>query len=93
MASDDEVFGAVAFLVASARDTVEATAAYGAFRLLDAAGRLAALAPDDAFLERVAREIEERKHLIMSDAAAFTAAIDSVLADVAGEAKRRNGAS
>jgi hypothetical protein len=89
-AADDALFDVVVFLVASARDVLEAPAAYGAFRLLDGAARLAAVAGGDPFLDRLAATIEARKQLIMSDRARFVEAVDEVLAEVATEAKRRN---
>jgi hypothetical protein len=88
-----ELFDVVAFLVASARDVLEAPAAYGAFRLLDGAARLATIVDGDPFLDRLATTIDSRKHLIMSDRARFVEAVDEVLGEVASEAKRRNFAT
>lgn len=87
---DEALFDVVVFLVSSARDVLEAPAAYGAFRLLDGAARLASVVEGDPFLERLAATIDRHQHLIMSDRTGFVEAVDEVLAEVATEAKRRN---
>lgn len=86
----DRLFDAIVFLVASARDTLAGTAAYGAFRLLDAVTRLAPLAGDDEYLAALAGRIEQGKRLLMDDADAFARELDALLEEVAAEAKRRN---
>jgi hypothetical protein len=82
-------FDLAVFLVASARDTLEATPAYGALRLVDAITRLAPLSDDD-FVRDLAAKAEQARSLLMDDAAAFAAALDELLSATAAEAKRRN---
>ena len=82
-------FDLAVFLVASARDTLEATPAYGALRLLDAITRLAPLS-DDEFVRELASTVEQTRGLLMEDSAAFAAALDELLAATAAEAKKRN---
>lgn len=89
-AQPDPAFSLAAFLVASARDALEGPPVYGAFRLLDAAGRVAATAPDDPFLAALRDRVEAEKHVVMSDRKAFAEWADRLLRDVAVEAKRRN---
>jgi hypothetical protein len=90
-ANDHEcLFDTVVFLVASARDTLAATPAYGAFRMLDAVTHLAPLAGEDDYLVALAARIERGKRLLMDDATAYTKELDALLEEVAAEAKRRN---
>jgi hypothetical protein len=84
-----EIFGLAAFLVASARDTLEATPAYGAFRLLEAAARLAR-ATDDAYLHAFAERISESNSLLLEDLEAYRRAVDALLVSIAEEVKARN---
>jgi hypothetical protein len=86
----DSIFDIAAFLIASARDAVEAPPVYGAFRMLDAAGRVAALAPGDAFLSELANRIEQHKRLVLESHGEYVRELDDVLIAVAAEAKRRN---
>ena len=82
-------FDVAAFLVASARDGLEAPPVYGALRMLEAVARL-----DDAtdpFLRRLRDRIEADKDLVMRDRGAFVTRLDELLADVAREAATRNG--
>lgn len=92
MSGERASFELVASAVASARDVIDAPPVYGAFRLLDLAGQIAEGSPGDAYLERLAREIRAYLGLVMTDQDRFVAAVDALLADVAGEALRRNAA-
>jgi Family of unknown function (DUF6092) len=87
--SGADVFDVAAFLVASARDTLEATPSYGAFRMLEAVSRLAALT-DDAFLRELAGRIKETNPGLMDDPVGYRSAVDELLVLVAHEAKARN---
>jgi Family of unknown function (DUF6092) len=87
--------GLAAYLVASARDCLEAPAVYGAYRLLEATSRLAelAVAEGDPFLVETKQAIDRNKDLLMRDQKAFVAWLDELLEAVATEVKRRNLAS
>jgi hypothetical protein len=89
MAEAESLFDVAVFLVASARDAVEAPPAYGALRMLDAVARLAPLA-DDAFLAELATRIATSRSLLMADRDAYVAALDELLEAVATETRRRN---
>jgi len=84
-----EIFDVAAFLVASARDTLEATPAYGAFRMLEAVARLAG-ATEDAYLRSLAVRIRESNTLLLEDLEAYRLAVDVLLVSIAEEAKARN---
>lgn len=88
-AEPDPAFELAVFLVASARDALEATPAYGA-SLLDALARLAPLVPGDTYVHALADRITRTRELMMEDAEAYAAELDALLEDVAAEAKRRN---
>lgn len=83
-------FEVAAFLVASARDSLEAPPVYGALRMLEAVVRLDD--GGDPFLGRLRDRIEADKDLVMRDRSAFVTRLDELLADVAREAATRNGA-
>jgi Family of unknown function (DUF6092) len=81
-----------AYLIASARDCLEAPPVYGAFRLLEGVSRLVELVKgdDDAFLAELKRTVDARKELVMRDRAEFVAWLEDLLENVAVEVKRRN---
>lgn len=88
---EEEILPLVSFLVSSARDTVEAPAIYGAFRLVDAASRLiAAAAAEDHFLVSIRDDIECNKALIMRDREEFVAWLDRLLTAVAEQVRGQN---
>jgi hypothetical protein len=87
--SGPDLFDTAVFLVASARDTLDATPSYGAFRMLDAVARLAALT-DDPFLHELAAHIRNANARLMDDPVGYREAVDELLVSVAHEAKSRN---
>src|SRR5690606_10332537 len=78
-----QAFDIAAFLVASARDSLEAPPVYGALRMFDAAARLADLDPDDDHLRDLGRRFADLRTLIMDDQDAFAARLDDLLAEIA----------
>lgn len=87
--SGPDLFDAAVFLVASARDTLDATPSYGAFRMLEAVARLAALT-DDPFLHELAARIRDANPRLMDDPVGYREAVDELLVSAAHEAKARN---
>lgn len=91
---DERFFELAAFLVSSARGALEEGVYTASLRLLDAAGRLAALADDlgrGSFLrglgEAIRRDAAAR---YFESAEAYTAFLDEILVEVAREIRRRN---
>ncbi len=88
-------FDLVSFLVSSARGALEEGVYTASLRLIEAAGRLAALAADhesDEFLRAVGGDIRggaTTSYLRSADE--YVAFLDGVLASVATEVRRRNG--
>jgi hypothetical protein len=83
--------GLAAYLVASARDTLESPPVYGAFRLVEAASRLVDLAgADDAFLLATKAEIDAQKAVMVVEREQFAAWLDGLLVSLAREVKQRN---
>jgi hypothetical protein len=90
-ASASELFEPLVYLVASARDCLDGPIVYAALRMIEAVSRLIeAAAPEDQFLGRARDEIEREKDGVMADREQFVAWLDSLLAEFAAEAKRRN---
>lgn len=85
----DGSFDLAVFLVACARDALEAPAVYGAHRMLESVARLGDH-HDDPFLAEIRDRIRGDSHLVMQDRDAFVRRLDGLLADVAGEALTRN---
>jgi hypothetical protein len=90
--AEDGELALAAYLVASARDCLEAPPVYGAFRLLEGVSRLADLpaAEGDPFIAELKRSVDANKELVMRDRSAFVAWLDELLEVVASEVKRRN---
>jgi hypothetical protein len=95
MLSEDEVFELISYLVVSAQGLLDEPAEYGSLRLIDAAGRCANLAKNDApseartFLEELSAEIEEGKLLVMSNPDEYAIFLDSAVRKMTRELKRR----
>jgi hypothetical protein len=93
--SPDAVFDLLSFLVSSARGALEEGVYTASLRLLDAAGRLAALATEqgaDDFVARLGEQIRaEGTASYLESAETYIAFLDRVLSEVAGEIRRRNG--
>jgi hypothetical protein len=94
---DAAFFELTAFLVSSARGAIEEGVFTASLRLLDAAGRLAALATahvDDPFLARLGPKIAAHgPAAYLASAEQYLAYLDEVLREVAVEGARRAGVS
>lgn len=91
------VFDLALFLASSARGCIDEPPAYASFRLLDALERIIELPAhipylkSDPFLERVKGMIEENKYLVLTDLERFKGFLDSLVREMAKEAKKRVG--
>jgi Family of unknown function (DUF6092) len=86
----DAAFRLATFLVTAARDVIDEPAIYGPFRMLDAVDRLMVEQFGDDFLREMQPRLADDKYKVMSDRAAFVAALDDLAEAFALEAKRRN---
>jgi hypothetical protein len=93
--SADPFFALATFLVSSSRGAIEEGVFTASLRLLDAAGRLAALAAehvDDPFLAELGRLVQaDGAAAYMDSAETYVAFLDDTLVKVAAEASRRSG--
>jgi hypothetical protein len=95
--SETPFFDLVAFLVSSARGALEEGVYTASLRLIEAAGRLAALAADqesNEFLRAVGGDIHDGATTsYLRSADEYVAFLDRVLEAVAAEVRRRNALS
>jgi uncharacterized protein DUF6092 len=78
-APENRLYELVAYLVSCSRLSLDEPPIYGSFRLIEAVGRVVDTA-----------EIEKHKLLMIDDHDAYREWLDGLLAQVAGEARRRN---
>lgn len=88
-----ELFATITHLVTSAPVGLEETPVLAAYRLVDAAGRLMALAaPDDEFLRAAHADLIEHATLVLTDQAAFQEWLDDYVRRFTREALSRTAA-
>lgn len=94
-APENRLYELVAYLVSCSRLSLDEPPIYGSFRLIEAVGRVVDTADalglhvDDEVREARA-EIEKHKLLMIDDHDGYREWLDGLLAQVAGEARRRN---
>jgi hypothetical protein len=97
--TEKNLYELLAFLVSSAYLCVNEPKLYGTFRLIDAACRLIEFSLDSGQLEDVRflrgfiEDANERKLLLMTDEAAYTAFLEDATRRTAKEMKRRAAAA
>lgn len=92
---EDPLFELAVYLVASARLTLEEPVVYASFRLVEAAlrvidARSATKQPEDDFLARERRALEDGKLLMVDDPGGYAVWLDGILRAFAAEARVRN---
>jgi Family of unknown function (DUF6092) len=96
--TEDQAFELLTFLVTSARLCLDEPQYYGSFRLIDAASRMMSLmldgdaVADREFYQRLRRDIEDRKALIMYDQEAYAALLKDAAREVGRHLRTRSGA-
>ena len=95
IATRDDVFALVTYMLTSARGCVDEPKLYGPLRLIESISRLVALTensglPKDEFLIQAKKRIDLNKHLVMESEEAFTKFLDELLREFTQELKRRN---
>jgi Family of unknown function (DUF6092) len=93
--ADHQFFELASFLVSSARGALEEGVYTASLRLIEAAGRLAAIAVDhggDGFLRDLSDRVRsEGTTRYLESAESYTAFLDETLTAVAEEIRRRDG--
>jgi hypothetical protein len=95
VATEEDVYELLSFLVSSAHLCVDEPKLYSPFRLIDASCRLAGFAlesgnlEDDQFLREFKEDAEKRKFLVTTDEEGFLQFLEDVTRRVAREMKRR----
>jgi hypothetical protein len=92
---ENRLFELVAYLTSCSRLSLDEPPIYGSFRLIEAVGRVVDAAdaldiPVDAEIRSAREQIEANKLLMIDDHDGYRAWLDSLLAEVAEEATRRN---
>lgn len=88
----DELFDLCTYIAASAEGLRTEPKDYGPLRLLEVLSRLASLAAveyGDAFLGEVAKEVDEKMGLVISDREGFYRFMEELVAKFAKEARNR----
>ena len=85
----------IAYLAASARNSIEEPHIYGSFRLIDAISRLIDLlkyipsVKEDSFLEELKKFIDAKKYVMMFNTQEYLAFLDEVVLKVVRELKKQ----
>lgn len=94
--SEEFVFGLAMYMLTSARGLVDEPSIYGPLRLIESISRLVDL-PDhaacvgrDAFLNRMKKQIDENKYVVMDSEEKFVVFLDGLIKEFAAELKRRH---
>jgi len=96
ISADDHFFEILTFLATSARGCIDEPHLYGSLRLIDALSKLLDLpkyAPclsQSALFDKIKKEIEEKRFLVVSEVQEFKEFIDKIVQELAKEAKRRS---